>query len=80
MISQILVEHAEAFTSSRSAYDFGGFGRCWGVVNRSSGFPVLGLRCLHVFFAGNLHAIWIQDDGFPLGNLDLKIGPSLDWL
>ena len=30
------------------------------------------------FFSGNLHAIWIQDDGFPLGNLDLKIGPSLD--
>lgn len=45
-----LVEHAEAFTSSRSAHDFGGFGRCCGVVNRSSGFSVLGVRFLHVFF------------------------------
>lgn len=34
-----------------------------------------GGRFLHVFFSGNLHAIWIQDDGVPLGNLDLKLGP-----
>ena len=78
MISRILVEHAEAFTSSRSAHDFGGFGRCWGVVNRSSGFPVLGVRFLHVFLPEICMQFGYRMMDFLLGNLDLKIGPSLD--